>query len=77
AQADLRGVEAEILKVPHQGSDTSDLDWLVSVGAEVGVIPVGPNDYGHPSPAVIETLQKSGARVLRTDRDGDVVMPLR
>ncbi|MGA7271213.1 MAG: ComEC/Rec2 family competence protein, partial [Acidimicrobiia bacterium] len=77
AQADLAGVKAEVLKVPHQGAATSDLDWLASVGAELAVIPVGPNDYGHPSPEVIATLESHGTRVLRTDRDGDVVVSLR
>jgi competence protein ComEC len=77
AQADLRGVRAEVLKVPHQGAATSDLDWLASVGAKLAVIPVGPNDYGHPSLEVIATLEAHGTRVFRTDRDGDVVISLR
>lgn len=77
AQADMGQVRAEILKVPHQGAATSDLGWLASVGAKLAVIPVGPNDYGHPSAEVIATLESHGARVLRTDRDGDVVVSLR
>jgi competence protein ComEC len=74
AQLDLGPVHADILKVPHQGAATSDLNWLRSVGAEVAVIPVGPNDYGHPSPEVIEVFDAMGTQVLRTDRDGDVVI---
>jgi len=74
AQADLGPIPTEVLKVPHQGAATSDLDWIRSTGADVAVIPVGPNDYGHPSPEVIETLEEMGARVWRTDRDGDVVV---
>jgi hypothetical protein len=30
------------------------------------------NPYGHPSPALLERLEESGIRVLRTDRDGAV-----
>lgn len=30
------------------------------------------NPYGHPSPELLERLEASGARVLRTDRDGAV-----
>lgn len=74
AQADLGPIQADILKVPHQGAATSDLDWLRSVGADLAVIPVGPNDYGHPSPEVIGLFNALGAQVRRTDRDGDIVI---
>ena len=76
AQADLEGVTADVLKVPHQGGATSDLDWLQAVGADLAIVSVGPNDFGHPSDDVIAALEKSGARVVRTDMDGDVVVPL-
>lgn len=76
AQADLVGLEAEILKVPHQGAATSDPDWLRAVGAETAIVSVGPNDFGHPSPEVLAALTEAGARVSRTDLDGDVVVPL-
>jgi len=36
------------------------------------VISVGPNDYGHPSDEVIQALERVGAVVMRTDRDGTV-----
>jgi len=74
SQREIGPVRADILKVPHQGAATSDLEWLVAVGASVAVISVGPNDYGHPSSDVIAVLEESGATVLRTDRDGDVVV---
>jgi competence protein ComEC len=74
AQRELKGVTADILKVPHQGAATSDPEWLAAVGAEVASISVGPNDFGHPADWVIEVLEDSGARVMRTDRDGDVVI---
>lgn len=76
AQADLGPLAAEVLKVPHQGGATSDLGWLQEVGASWAVISVGPNDYGHPSPEVIDALEAAGARISRTDLDGDVVVPL-
>ncbi|MGH8946889.1 MAG: ComEC/Rec2 family competence protein, partial [Acidimicrobiia bacterium] len=76
AQAELTHLRAEVLKVPHQGAATSDPGWLQSVGAELAVISVGPNDFGHPAPWVVELLEASGARVLRTDHHGDVVIPL-
>lgn len=76
AQRDLVGVGAEVLKVPHQGGATSDLEWLAGVGAVEALISVGPNDFGHPADDVIEALAASGARIRRTDRDGDLVLSL-
>lgn len=76
AQADLAGVTADILKVPHQGAATSDPDWLAEVGAGWAIISVGPNDFGHPAREVVAALEASGARVSRTDRSGDVVVAL-
>jgi competence protein ComEC len=49
---------------------------LESVAARLAVISVGPNQFGHPAPWVIEVLESAGARVLRTDEIGDVVVPL-
>jgi competence protein ComEC len=75
-QVELSHLRADVLKVPHQGAATSDPVWLENVGASLAVISVGPNQFGHPAPWVIETLEQSGARVLRTDEHGDVVVPL-
>lgn len=76
AQGDLAGVEADVLKVPHQGGATSDLEWLAQVGAEQAVISVGPNDFGHPAPEVVDALAQAGAKMTRTDEVGDVVIDL-
>jgi competence protein ComEC len=76
AQRELEPIRADILKVPHQGAATSDLSWLQSIGAETALISVGPNTFGHPSPEVIGALVESGTRVLRTDEEGDIVIPL-
>jgi competence protein ComEC len=32
------------------------------------------NPYGHPAPEVLARLRRHGARVLRTDRDGMIVV---
>jgi competence protein ComEC len=67
-------LEADLLKVGHQGSDTSTLpEFVAAVDPLIAVIPVGAsNPFGHPSPDVIERLEVSGAAVFRTDRDGTV-----
>ncbi|NQV06213.1 ComEC/Rec2 family competence protein, partial [bacterium] len=64
AQHDLGPLPADVLKVPHQGAATSDLDWLAASAPSVAVISVGPNTFGHPSPEVIEVLERAGARVM-------------
>ena len=76
AQQELSGLNADVLKVPHHGGGTSDPDWLTGVGADIAVISVGSNDFGHPVDWVIEVLEESGASVARTDRDGDVIIDL-
>lgn len=75
AQADLSHLRADVLKVPHQGAGTSDEGWLESVGADLAVISVGPNDFGHPVYWVVEVLEAQG-EVLRTDKHGDAVVDL-
>jgi competence protein ComEC len=76
AQDDLDGLEADVLKVPHHGGGTSEQEWLQAVRADLAVISVGPNDFGHPVPWVIDTLEEAGAEVIRTDEAGDVAVPL-
>lgn len=76
AQADLGPLRGDIMKVPHQGAATSDLDWLAQSAPAVAVISVGPNDYGHPAREVIAVLERAGTTVLRTDRYGSVTLPL-
>lgn len=76
AQADLGRIGPDVLKVPHQGAATSDPTWLAANAGRLAVISVGPNTYGHPVDWVVETLTASGARVWRTDLDGDLVLEL-
>ena len=64
-----------ILKVSHHGSKTSSsAQFLAAVRPALAVIEVGKNSYGHPAAEVLERLGAVGAKVLRTDRDGDVVI---
>jgi competence protein ComEC len=76
AQQELGTVRADVLKVPHQGAATSDLGWLQAVQATTAVVSVGPNTFGHPSADVVAALVETGAQVLRTDQEGDVIIPL-
>jgi competence protein ComEC len=69
------GLDVDVLKVPHHGSSHQALDWLTALRPEVALVSVGAdNDYGHPSPEIVRGLERAGARVLRTDRDGAVAV---
>lgn len=62
-------VEAELLKVPHHGSETALLEeFLKKINPQVAIISVGENNrYGHPAEATLNLLQKRGTEILRTD----------
>lgn len=75
-QSELGPVAADILKVPHHGAATTDLGWLERSAAPLAVISVGPNDFGHPHPDVLATLEGAGSEIRRTDLEGDVVIQL-
>ena len=76
AQSELGPIRADILKVPHHGSSTSDFAWLTATQASLAVIQVGENSFGHPALEVVDVLIGAGMRVQRTDRDHDVVIPM-
>ena len=65
--------QVEVLKVPHHGSKTGMTEeWLRIISPELAVISVGKNNYGHPTKEALDLLGSNGARVLRTDTDGEV-----
>ncbi|MGH8958687.1 MAG: ComEC/Rec2 family competence protein [Acidimicrobiia bacterium] len=76
AQRDLDSIDVDILKVPHHGGNTSVPTWLMSTSPAIAVISVGPNRFGHPAPEVIEAMEAAGARVITTQDEGDVFLPL-
>jgi competence protein ComEC len=68
-------LRADVVKVPHHASALQDPEFLAALGARAALVSVGAgNDYGHPNPAVLARLAGDGARVMRTDRDGDVAV---
>jgi competence protein ComEC len=69
-------LRADVLKVGHHGSRTSSTpSFLAAVRPSVAVISCGVrNRFGHPHPNTLVTLEQSGARVLRTDREGSVMI---
>lgn len=67
-------LDCDVLKVGHHGSNTSNsLEFLKKATPEYAAISVGKNNvYSHPSDKVVSSLDKVGAEVFRTDRDGDI-----
>jgi len=65
----------DLLKVGHHGSAGSSGElWLRELAPKAAIVSVGPNRYGHPSPAALRRLAEAHAEVWRTDRDGTVTV---
>lgn len=68
-----KNIKADILKIPHHGSKYSSTEaFLKAVHPKIAVIEVGKNAYGHPTKIVLDRINKVGASLFRTDRDGMV-----
>lgn len=69
-------IDSDILKVGHHGSKTSSTEkFLAAVSPEIAVIQSGKkNRYGHPAQEVLDRLAATGARILRNDISGDIVL---
>jgi competence protein ComEC len=70
------GLTASVLKLGHHGSRTSSTAaFLDAVRPELALVSVGAgNRYGHPAPEVLDALAARGIPLLRTDRDGALVL---
>ena len=69
-------LKANVLRVSHHGSFTGTTsEFLIAVQPDFAVIFVDKgNGYGHPHQEVLDRLKDAGAKVLRTDRLGTIVM---
>jgi beta-lactamase superfamily II metal-dependent hydrolase len=67
-------LHSDVLKVGHHGSKNSTIpEFLAAVQPRFAIISAGEfNPYGHPHAELLERLEKTGAVILRTDRDGAV-----
>jgi len=69
-------VASDVLKVGHHGSASSTGEaFLKKVSPKFAVISVGAgNDYGHPAASTLKKLHESGAKIYRTDLNGNIVI---
>lgn len=76
ALADSPEIKATLIKVPHHGSRGSWVEqFYKKAEPDLAVISVGEhNKFGHPAKEVTEGLAGLGISVLRTDRDGAVIV---
>lgn len=65
----------DVVKVAHHGSADQSPRLYELLDAQVGLISVGAgNSYGHPTRSLLDLLARCGTRVLRTDRQGVLVV---
>ncbi len=71
-------LNCNILKVAHHGSKSSSIqEILEQIKPQVALIGVGEeNRYGHPNGDVISRLENCGAKVFRTDWNGEIILEI-
>lgn len=69
-------IKAEILKVGHHGSTTSNTkEFIDAVNPSIAIISCGKNnDYGHPHKEVVNRLESKNINIYRTDLLGSIVV---
>ncbi|MDQ2865656.1 MAG: DNA internalization-related competence protein ComEC/Rec2 [Candidatus Eremiobacteraeota bacterium] len=67
-------LHADVLKVGHHGSAYgSTAEFIAAVHPRYAMISVGRHNlFGHPAPSTVETLERAGATVYRTDMNGAI-----
>jgi len=72
-EPDLNIEPVDILKVGHHGSKYStSTDFLSLLKPKLAIISVGKNSYGHPTKEVLSRLSDIGAKIFRTDNEGEI-----
>ena len=69
-----KDIESTVLKVAHHGSSySSSSKFINKVKPKYAIIEVGKNnEYNHPKEIVLKKLNKIGAQIYRTDKDGTI-----
>ncbi|MFV0441142.1 MAG: ComEC/Rec2 family competence protein [Lachnospirales bacterium] len=69
-------LNVDVINAGHHGSDTSSCEeYLYATSPSIVVISCGKdNDYGHPHEEVLDRLEQTNGKILRTDLTGDIVI---
>ena len=73
---DPHALRADILVAPHHGSTTSSTQpFVAAVLPAITIFAVGyRNRFGHPRAEVVQRYRDVGSRILRSDRDGAILL---
>lgn len=63
-----------VVKIAHHGSADQSPALYRTLAPAVALLSVGENDYGHPRAETLELIADVGARVVRTDQEGLIVL---
>ncbi len=68
-------LDCDLLKLGHHGSSSSTTQaFLDKVTPTIGIISCGEdNKYGHPTPSILDRLDKANISYFRTDLEGSIV----
>ncbi|GAA4734450.1 ComEC/Rec2 family competence protein [Isoptericola chiayiensis] len=69
--------DLDVVKMAHHGSADQSAALAHRLSPRLVLVPVGENDYGHPTRSALDLYAETGARVLRTDRCGAVAVVVR
>lgn len=71
-----QSIRSNVYKVAHHGSrHASSEAILAEIKPEIAVFSAGKNNrYGHPTPEAIARCRQAGAKIYRTDLNGEVIL---
>ncbi len=67
-------LKSDVYMLAHHGSKFSNSkEFIKEVNPKLAIISVGKNNrYNHPSNSLVNSLNNSNIKILRTDKDGDI-----
>lgn len=69
-------LKSTVLKIAHHGSKTSTIQEFINiVNPKITLIGVGKNNnFGHPNGEVLARIKNVGAKIYRTDENGEIML---
>lgn len=65
----------QVLKASHHGAKNGGAEIIEKLKPQVLLVSVGEdNSYGHPHQQILDAAHRAGSQVIRTDRDGSVLL---